>query len=89
MFSLPVYDLTSKEKPYRWSDVPLLCTFLKAARYPDSPLSKLTTEMKWFIFFTDNEIEELELLYSILEPLATLFNKLGSEKQTNIHLGKG
>ena len=45
--------------------------------------------MKWFIFFTDNEIEELELLYSILEPLATLFNKLGSEKQTNIHLGKG
>ena len=75
-----------KENPFRWSDVALLSTLIKAARYEDSPLDKLSSEMKWYIFFSNEEIEDLEKLYAILEPLSTLFTKLGSEKETNIHL---
>ena len=70
----------------RWTDVALLKTFLEAAMWEGKPLVKLSTEMKWFIEFSDVEIADLQKLYNLLEPMETLFTKLGSESLSTIQL---
>ena len=42
--------------------------------------------MKWFIEFSDVEIADLQKLYNLLEPMETLFTKLGSESLSTIQL---
>ena len=64
----------------------LLRTFLEAATWEGKPLEKLSTQMKWFIEFSDEEIADLQKLYQLLEPMESLFTKLGSESQSTIHL---
>ena len=70
----------------RWTDVFLLKTFLEAAMWEGKPLQKLSTQMKWFIEFSDEEIADLQKLYQLLEPMESLFTKLGSESLSTIHL---
>ena len=70
----------------RWTDVALLKTFLEAAMWEGKPLVKLSTEMNWFLEFSDVEIADLQKLYQLLEPMETLFTKLGSETSSTIQL---
>ena len=70
----------------RWTDVALLKTFLEAAMWEGKPLAKLSTEMNWFLEFSDVEIADLQKLYNLLEPMETLFTKLGSETSSTIQL---
>ena len=71
---------------FRWTDVFLLRTFLDAANYEGKPLDRLSTEMKWFITFSPEEISDLQKLLQLLDPLEMLFTKLGSETHSSIHL---
>ena len=64
----------------------LLRTFLEAATHEARPLEKLSSEMKWFISFSTEEISDLQKLYNILNPMESLFTKLGSETSSSVHL---
>ena len=70
----------------RWTDVFMLRTFLEAATYPGQPLEQLSTQMKWYISFSSEEISDLQNLLNILDPMELLFTKLGSETSSSIHL---
>ena len=64
----------------------MLASFLRAAKDPNLPLMKLSLEMKWDIEFSRKEISDLEKLLGVLEPLEELFVRLGSERESTIHL---
>ena len=70
----------------RWTDVYLLRTFLEAATHEAKPLERLSSEMKWYISFSDEEISDLQKLYQILNPMESLFTKLGSETSSSVYL---
>ena len=64
----------------------MLKSFVRAAKDPNLPLMKLSNEMKWDIEFSRKEISDLEKLLGILDPLEELFLRLGSERESTIHL---
>ena len=64
----------------------MLKTFIKAAEWPGKPLEILSEQMKWFISFNKEEIDAMKKLFSLLHPMECLFTKLGSEKESTIHL---
>ena len=64
----------------------MLRSFLRAAKDPNLPLIKLSNELKWDIEFSRREISDLEKLLGVLDPLEELFLRLGSERESTIHL---
>ena len=64
----------------------MLKSFDRAAKDPNLPLMKLSNEMKWDIEFSRKEISDLEKLLGVLDPLEELFLRLGSERESTIHL---
>ena len=64
----------------------MLRSFLRAAKDPNLPLIKLSNELKWDIEFSRKEISDLEKLLGVLDPLEELFLRLGSERESTIHL---
>ena len=69
-----------------WSDVEMVAIVIKASESPGRPLTKLSDQMKWSLEITDNDIAELKDYVSIMEPFMEMDNRLGSEKQSTMHL---
>ena len=64
----------------------MLRTWIKAAKWEGKPLERLSSQMKWFISFTTEEIDDMEKLLLLLDPMERLFTRLGSQSQSSIHL---
>ena len=64
----------------------MLRTWIKAAKWEGKPLELLSSQMKWFISFTTEEIDDMEKLLLLLDPMERLFTRLGSQSQSTIHL---
>ena len=78
----------------RWSDVAMMRMFLLAVRHQGDPITRLIREMKWDTGkedakihpFTELEIRDLEIYFSIMDPIEVLFSRLNSESQATLHL---
>ena len=64
----------------------MLKTWIKAAKWEGKPLERLSNEMKWYISFSTEEIDDMEKLLLLLDPMEKLFTRLGSQSQSSIHL---
>ena len=64
----------------------MLRTWIKAAKWEGRPLETLSNKMKWFISFTAEEIDDMEKLLMLLDPMERLFTRLGSQTEPTIHL---
>ena len=70
----------------------MMRVFLVAVKYEGGPVTKLIKEMKWNTGssplhpFTDEEIKNLEVYFSLMDPIEVLFSQLNSEHQATMHL---
>ena len=70
----------------------MMRVFLVAVKYEGGPVTKLIKEMKWDTGpsplhpFSDQEIRNLEVYFSLMDPIEILFSQLNSEHQATMHL---
>ena len=59
---------------------------IEASLLEDAPLSKLSREYKWNIYFSEDDISDLQKYVKLMGPLETLFTALNAENKPTIHL---
>ena len=70
----------------------MMRVFLVAVKHQGDPTTILIKEMKWDTGhsplhpFSDQEITNLEVYFSLMDPIEVLFSQLNSEHQATLHL---